>query len=162
MRKLAVLAPVWAVAALAAVALARLGFPASALIAGIVVFYAAGRSRLDLSTVPSVTVVARSLIGAAAGSLVTWSALRSLGPVLAWASLVAVGALVAGGAIGVLVAARSGMSRHTAVTASMPGGLSEMVAVAQESELDVEVVVAAHLARRLAMIFVAIAVVVTL
>ena len=159
MRNLLALAAVWAAAAVLAAALSSAGVPAAALIAGIVVFYFAERTSLDLSQVRHAAVPARSLIGAAAGSLVTVAALRSLGPVLLWASLVSVAAILAGAGIGLAVAKASGIPKATALVALTPGGLGEMVSVAQEAGLAVEVVTAAHLARRLAMIAVAVAVV---
>lgn len=116
------LAAVWVAAAVLSLALSCLGVPAAALLAGIAVFCLAGQSTLDTSPVSRVAVPARSLIGAAAGSLVTVAALRSRGPVLLWASLVAVAAMLAGAGIDLAVAKTSGLPRLAAVVALMPGG----------------------------------------
>lgn len=155
MRRVLLLAGAWSAASAAAFFLGRLGVPASALLSGIVVFFLVGRSSVPYRSGSVLPTAARSLIGASAGSAVTWSAVLSLGAVIAWSSVVGVVAVVAGMCIGVAVAARSGMSRGTAVVASMPGGLSEMVSVAQESDLDVGVATAAHLLRRVVMVGVA-------
>lgn len=152
-------AAVWSAAVGAATALSAAGVPAAPLLAGLAVFFIAGRRMPDLPSPAPFAVWGRSAVGAAAGSLVTWSALASLGVVVVWASVVSVAAMVAGALIGLAVASASGMSRSTAVVASMPGGLSEMLSLAEESELDVAVVTAAHLARRVGMVAVAFAVV---
>jgi len=94
----------------------------------------------------------RVLVGAAVGSLATPVLLPTLGASAGWALLLAV--LVVGGGLllGLLLSATTAIDRRTALLAMCPGGISEMVALADESGADVEVVLGIQLVRKLVVI----------
>jgi membrane AbrB-like protein len=91
----------------------------------------------------------RILVGATIGSLATPALLRSLGASVGWAAAVTTAVVAAGLALGLLLARTTGMDRRTALLASCPGGIAEMVALAEQSRADVEVVLGIQLIRKL-------------
>ncbi len=91
----------------------------------------------------------RILIGATIGSLATPALLQSLGASLGWAVVCTTAVVAAGLALGLLLAGTTGMDRRTALLASCPGGISEMVALAQESGADTELVLGIQVVRKL-------------
>lgn len=94
----------------------------------------------------------RVLVGATIGSLATPLLLRSLGASVGWAVVSTVAVVGLGLLLGVLLAATTGMDRRTALLASCPGGISEMVAMADESGADAELVLGIQLVRKLVVI----------
>lgn len=94
----------------------------------------------------------RVLIGATIGSLATPALLRSLGASVGWAVLCTTAVVAVGLALGLLLARMTGMDRRTALLASCPGGISEMVALAEESGADVELVLGIQVVRKLAVL----------
>ncbi len=97
-------------------------------------------------------VPGRVLVGAAIGSLATPALLTSLGASAGWAAVAAVAIVSVGLLLGLLLSALTGLDRRTALLGSCPGGISEMVALAEESGADVEVVLGVQLVRKLAVI----------
>lgn len=94
----------------------------------------------------------RILIGAAIGSLATPALLTTLGASATWAALMAVAIVAVGLLLGLLLSALTDLDRRTALLGSCPGGISEMVALAEESGADVEVVLGVQLVRKLVVI----------
>lgn len=105
------------------------------------------------ASVPSwLRTPSRVLVGATIGSLATPVLLRSLGASVGWAVLCTTGVVLLGLLLGFLLEATTSMDRRTALLASCPGGISEMVALADESGADVELVLGIQLVRKLAVL----------
>ena len=91
----------------------------------------------------------RILIGATIGSLATPALVQSLGASVGWAVVTTTAVVVLGLGLGLVLAWTAGIDRRTALLASCPGGIAEMVALAQESGADVELVLGVQLVRKL-------------
>lgn len=91
----------------------------------------------------------RILIGATIGSLATPALLHSLGASVGWAVLCSTAVVAVGLALGALLVRITGMDGRTAMLGSCPGGISEMVAMAEESGADAELVLGIQLIRKL-------------
>ena len=91
----------------------------------------------------------RVLVGATIGSLATPVLLRSLGASVGWAVVCTTGVVALGLLLGLVLQATTGLDRRTALLASCPGGISEMVAMADDSGADVELVLGVQLVRKL-------------
>lgn len=94
-------------------------------------------------------VGSRILVGATVGSLATPVLLRNLGASVGWAALLTVTVVAGGLALGLLLERTTGMDRRTALLASCPGGIAEMVALAEETKADVQLVLGVHIVRKL-------------
>ena len=94
----------------------------------------------------------RILVGATIGSLATPALLHSLGSSVGWAAAITTAVVAFGLALGVLLARITGMDLRTALLASCPGGIAEMVALAEQSRADVEVVLGIQVVRKLALL----------
>jgi uncharacterized protein len=126
-----------------------LQLPAGALLGSLVAVAAWNVASDGRAAVPRwLRTPSRVLVGATIGSLATPVLLRSLGASVGWAVLCTTGVVVLGLLLGLLLAATSGLDRRTALLASCPGGISEMVALADESGADVEVVLGVQLVRK--------------
>lgn len=90
----------------------------------------------------------RILVGATIGSLATPALLHSLGASVGWAVVTTTAVVAVGLALGLLLARTTGMDRRTALLASCPGGIAEMVALAEESGANAEVVLGIQLVRK--------------
>lgn len=127
-----------------------LDVPAGALLgslAGVAVYNVLRDGRAD---VPGwLRSPSRILVGATIGSLATPALLRSLGASVGWAAVITTAVVAAGLALGLLLARTTGIDRRTALLASCPGGIAEMVALAQQSHADAEVVLGVQLIRKL-------------
>ena len=91
----------------------------------------------------------RILVGATIGSLATPALLHSLGSSVGWAAAITTAVVAVGLALGLLLARTTGMDLRTALLASCPGGLAEMVALAEQSRADVQVVLGIQVVRKL-------------
>lgn len=91
----------------------------------------------------------RVLVGATIGSLATPALLRSLGASVGWAVVCTTAVVAAGLALGLLLERTARIDRRTALLASCPGGISEMIALAEETGADVEVVLGVQVVRKL-------------
>jgi len=95
----------------------------------------------------------RILIGATLGSLATPALLETLGASVLWASALSVAVLAVALLLGLLFARMSGVDRRTALLGSCPGGIAEMVALAQDdSAAQAEVVLGMHLVRKVVVV----------
>jgi len=91
----------------------------------------------------------RILIGATVGSLASATLLRTLGMSIAWALLLSVVVVVFALVLGLLFAQLTGIDRRTSLMGSCPGGIAEMVALAEDSAAKVDLVLGMHLVRKL-------------
>ena len=127
-----------------------LQLPAGALIGSLTAVAAWNVATDGRASVPSwLRTPSRVLVGATIGSLATPVLLRSLGASVGWAAVCTTGVVLLGLVLGLLLSATTSMDRRTALLASCPGGISEMVAIADESGADTELVLGIQLVRKL-------------
>lgn len=127
-----------------------LQLPAGALLGSLAAVAAWNVASDGRATVPSwLRSPSRVLVGATIGSLATPVLLRTLGASVGWAVVCTTGVVVLGLLLGLLLSATTAMDRRTALLASCPGGISEMVALADESGADVELVLGIQLVRKI-------------
>lgn len=126
------------------------GVPAGALLGSLAAVAAYNVVSDDRAQVPAwLRTPSRILVGATIGSLATPALLRSLGSSLGWAVACTTAVVAVGLALGLVLARTTGIDRRTALLASCPGGISEMVVLAEESGADVELVLGIQLVRKL-------------
>lgn len=127
-----------------------LDVPAGALLGSLAAVAGYNLLRERPATVPSwLRSPSRILIGATIGSLATPALLHSLGASVGWAAVITTSVVAAGLLLGLLLARMTGLDRRTALLASCPGGLAEMVALAEQSRADAEVVLGIQVVRKL-------------
>jgi membrane AbrB-like protein len=127
-----------------------LGVPAGALLGSLAAVATFNVVREGGATVPGwLRSPSRILVGATIGSLATPALLRSLGASVGWAAAITTAVVAVGLLLGLLLARTTGMDRRTALLASCPGGITEMVALAEQSRANVEVVLGIQLVRKL-------------
>jgi uncharacterized protein len=102
-----------------------------------------------LTVPPAIRVPGRVLVGATIGSLATPALLHTLSASIGWA--VALTILVVGGSllVGLWFARATGIDRRTALLGTCPGGMAEMVALAEESSARVDLVIGMHVVRKI-------------
>jgi membrane AbrB-like protein len=102
-----------------------------------------------LTVPPAIRVPGRVLVGATIGSLATPALLHTLSASIGWA--VALTILVVGGwlLVGLWFARATGIDRRTALLGTCPGGMAEMVALAEESSARVDLVIGMHVVRKI-------------
>jgi uncharacterized protein len=105
-----------------------------------------------LSVPRAVRIPGRILVGATIGSLATPALLHTLGASIGW--VIALTVAVVGGSllVGLWFARATGIDRRTALLGSCPGGMAEMVALAEESATRVDLVIGMHLVRKLVLL----------
>lgn len=131
------------------------GVPGGALV-GAMMGAAVVANRRPVHLPRMVGVTGRYLVGLVAGAAITWEALRALGPHLLWGTVASL-LTIAAGLLGGLWAARAtGLDRGSGVTAVVPGGLTELTALANERDLRTDVVIAVHLVRRVGVVLFAV------
>jgi uncharacterized protein len=111
------------------------------------------------SVPPSVRVPGRILVGATIGSLATPALLHTLSASIGWAIALTVAVVGCSLLVGLWFARATGVDRRTALLGSCPGGMAEMVALAEESAARVELVIGMHLVRKIVLLTATIAVV---
>lgn len=127
-----------------------LGLPAGALLGSLTAVASYNVISDGRAEVPAwVRSPSRILIGATIGSLATPALLQSLGASVGWAVVCTSGVVALGLGLGLVLARTSGIDRRTALLASCPGGISEMVALAEESGADVELVLGVQVVRKI-------------
>jgi membrane AbrB-like protein len=107
----------------------------------------------------SVRVPGRILVGATIGSLATPALLHTLSASIGWAIALTVAVVGCSLLVGLWFARATGVDRRTALLGSCPGGMAEMVALAEESAARVELVIGMHLVRKIVLLTATIAVV---
>jgi membrane AbrB-like protein len=107
----------------------------------------------------AVRIPGRILVGATVGSLATPALLHTLSASIGWAIALTVAVVCGSLVVGLWFARATGVDRRTAVLGSCPGGMAEMVALAEESGAQVELVIGMHLVRKIVLLTVTIAVV---
>lgn len=139
------------VGALGAVLGVLLRVPAGAMIGALLAVGALNLLRERSVSAPgSLGPLARITVGTVVGSLATREVVASLGASVGWALGATVAMIVAGGVVALTLQRWAGLDRATAMIAMAPGGLAEMVALADEVGARVEVVAGMHLARKFA------------
>jgi membrane AbrB-like protein len=127
-----------------------LGIPAGALLGSLAAVAGYNVLRERQAAVPRwLRSPSRILVGATIGSLATPALLHSLGASVGWAAVITTAVVAVGLALGLLLARTTGIDRRTALLASCPGGLAEMVALAEQSRADAEVVLGIQVVRKL-------------
>ncbi len=91
----------------------------------------------------------RILIGATVGSLATPTLLRTLGASIAWTVVLSIVVVILSLVLGLLFSRLTGVDRRTALLGSVPGGIAEMVALAEDSAAQADLVLGMHLVRKL-------------
>lgn len=109
-----------------------------------------------LSVPRAVRIPGRILVGATVGSLATPALLHTLGASIGWAIALTVAIVVGSLLVGLWFARVTGIDRRTALLGSCPGGMPEMVALAEESAARVDLVIGMHLIRKITLLTAAI------
>lgn len=94
----------------------------------------------------------RILIGATVGSLASAQLLGTLGMSIAWIVLLSVAVVIFALALGLLFALLTGIDRRTSLMGTCPGGIAEMVTLAEDSAAQVDLVLGMHLVRKLVLL----------
>ena len=102
-----------------------------------------------LKVQPGFRLPSRILIGATVGSLATPGLLRTLGASIVWTVLLSAAVLLFALALGLLFSRLTGVDRRTSLLGSVPGGIAEMVALAEDSAAQADLVLGMHLVRKL-------------
>lgn len=146
-----------AVAATGAAVGHLVGLPGGALVGALLAVIALGRWRRPV--LPShLVLVAQLLIGGAAGALVTRSTLIELWQPLLLGAAVSALLLVVALLCGAVLARISDLDPLSCMLAFIPGGLSEIAALAEDYDIRTEFVIAVHLLRRLVTVALVVAV----
>jgi len=125
-----------------------LGIPAGGLVGAMLAVALVARRVPSTPLPPWLRDGARIVAGTAAGALVSRSVLGGLGWALLWGALANLAVVGAGLLCAVLFARWSGVDRGTAFLSFAPGGLVELTALADEFDVESQVVVSVHLLRR--------------
>ncbi|MGP4017718.1 AbrB family transcriptional regulator [Saccharopolyspora sp. 5N708] len=105
-----------------------------------------------LSVPRAVRIPGRILVGATIGSLATPALLHTLSASIGWAIVLTVAVVCGSLLVGLWFARATGIDRRTALLGSCPGGMAEMVALAEESGARVDLVIGMHLVRKLVLL----------
>jgi membrane AbrB-like protein len=127
------------------------GFPTGALLGALVTVGSINLLSGDRVRLPELFgMTARALMGTVIGSLVTVGLIARIGVNLRWAVLYTVLVIILGLLIGLVLYRITDMDLRTALTGTAPGGLPEMVALAEDVGARTDLVLGLHLVRKFA------------
>jgi membrane AbrB-like protein len=127
------------------------GFPTGALLGALVTVGTINLVSGDRVRLPEpFGITARAMMGTVIGSLVTVGLISRIGVNLRWAVLYTALVIILGLLIGFVLYRITDMDLRTALTGTAPGGLPEMVALAEDVGARTDLVLGLHLVRKFA------------